>query len=102
MAFDTVTTYRTFYKMYVVGFHDTRFVEGDLFFSKEEADQYCSDKVVHVKEVKFTSKEEAESFVTNQLKVQLRQAKSLGFCKKRVIDETPCKAIKELLKSIEI
>lgn len=102
LNFNTVTTYKTFTTLQLVGFHNTRRLEGEMFLSKEEADQYCADKVVYSKELKFNSEAEAMAFIINQLTIELRQHTRAGGGVDTLANETPCKAIRELIAGIKI
>lgn len=100
LTFETVTTYCTKYKLHLVGFHNTRAFEGEMFINEEDAKEYCSDKLVYIKTITFNSKADAMAFIEQQNKCTVNQYKRAGYDLNSLMSETPCKHIRELLKAM--
>ncbi|WVH05488.1 hypothetical protein KKJFFJLC_00026 [Vibrio phage vB_VpaS_PGB] len=67
MKFETTTSeIFTMHHVFVVGFHDSAFIDGEVFLNSKQAYEYCKNKVVYVKELSFRTEVQAEKFV-NQM-----------------------------------
>ena len=102
MKFETFTRgNRTFYPVFLAGFHDSIAPSGVVFLRESDAEEYCKDKVVHVKPYLFRNQEDAESFVKSRARAEVNHCNSLGFDICRAVRSAQCEQFKqEVIKVI--
>lgn len=86
---------RTKVTLYLSGFHTSQLAQGDIFLNKEEAEQYCKDKVIYVRPVTFYSEQEAINFINTEIKSHINMVKDFGISNyfEKALGEIPCPTI---------
>jgi hypothetical protein len=101
MKFETFTQgARTVYPVFLAGFHDSRFLNGEVFLSEEEAHTYCEDKVIYVKAVPFFSEEKAIEFVNTQAHSWINHIKSFDMNPANFLHQIECAQFKKEVETL--